>query len=343
MWLSLRPGIRVSIHGNHFRSGDLTMNHVVAFVLMVVASVNTAMAADIASAPAPNAQKAVLVTGASTGIGRKITERLTKEGYFVYAGARKEQDLRDLNAIPNVHSLRLDVTSADDIAAAVDTVTRAGRGLYALVNNAGVGLGGPLTETKEEDFHFLMNVNCYGPYRVTKAFSPLIVASKGRITTIGSISGILAGPNSGAYSMSKHAIEAFSDVLAAEMAPLGVQVSVVEPGNYNSEISKAAATRAGAPWLGDRSRYKEPDEVAAVVLQALSEPNPKRRYMITPNQREAEITIRKAIEVLVQLNEGQQYTYDRDALVKMLDESLATAKPKTSAPIVATPTTKTSK
>ena len=148
------------------------MNHVVAFVLMVVASVNTAMAADIASAPAPNSQKVVLVTGASTGIGRKITERLVKEGYFVYAGARKDQDLKDLNAIPNVHSLRLDVTSADDIAAAVDTVTRARRGLYALVNNAGVGLGGPLTETKEEDFHFLMNVNCYGPYRVTKAFSP---------------------------------------------------------------------------------------------------------------------------------------------------------------------------
>ena len=319
------------------------MNHVVAFVLMVIASVNTAMAADIASAPAPNAQKVVLVTGASTGIGRKITERLAKEGYFVYAGARKEQDLKDLNAIPNVHSLRLDVTSADDIAAAVDTVTREGRGLYALVNNAGVGLGGPLTETKEEDFHFLMNVNCYGPYRVTKAFSPLIVASKGRITTIGSISGILAGPNSGVYSMSKHAIEAFSDVLAAEMAARGVQVSVVEPGNYNSEISRSAAKRMGATGFGDRSRYKEPDEVAAVVLQALSEPNPKRRYMITPNQREAEITIRKAIEVLVQLNEGQQYTYDRDALVKMLDESLATAKPKTSAPIVATPTTKTSK
>jgi len=319
------------------------MNHVVAFVLMVIASVNTAMAADIASAPAPNAQKVVLVTGASTGIGRKITERLAKEGYFVYAGARKEQDLRDLNAIPNVHSLRLDVTSTDDIAAAVDTVTRAGRGLYALVNNAGVGLGGPLTETKEEDFHFLMNVNVYGPYRVTKAFSPFIVASKGRITTIGSISGILAGPNSGAYSMSKHAIEAFSDVLAAEMAPRGVQVSVVEPGNYNSEISRSAAKRMGATGFGDRSRYKEPDEVAAVVLQALFEPNPKRRYMITPNQREAEVTIRKAIEVLVQLNEGQQYTYDRDALVKMLDESLATARPKSPAPIVATPTTKDSK
>ena len=308
------------------------MNHVVAFVFMitmVVASINTAAAADSASAPAPNVQKAVLVTGASTGIGRKITERLAKEGYFVYAGARKDQDLKDLDAIPNVRSLRLDVTSAGDIAAAVDTVTRAGRGLYALVNNAGVGVGGRLTDTKEEDFHFLMDVNLYGPYRVTKAFSPLIVVSKGRITTIGSISGILTGPNSGPYSMSKHAIEAFADVLAAEMAPFGVRVSVVEPGNYNSEIARSAARRMGATGFGDRSRFKEPDEVAAVVLQALSEPNPKRRYMITPNQREAEITIRKAIEVLVQLNEGQPYTYDRDALVNMLDESLATARPRT--------------
>src|SRR5215467_13427434 len=98
--------------------------------------------------------------------------------------------------------------------------------------------------------------------RVTKAFSPLIVASKGRITTIGSISGILTGPRSGAYSMSKHAIEAFSDALAAEMAPLGVQVSVVEPGNYNSEISETAANHAGAPHLADRSRHKQPDELA---------------------------------------------------------------------------------
>ncbi len=90
------------------------MNQILAFVLMVTASVTAAMAADPSPAPAPHAQKAVLVTGASTGIGRKIAERLAKEGYFVYAGARKEQDLQDLNAIPNVHSLRLDVTSADD-------------------------------------------------------------------------------------------------------------------------------------------------------------------------------------------------------------------------------------
>src|ERR1700730_8206196 len=137
--MSARPVMR---RLNNFRLLFLTLS-----VLCVGLSMLRAAAADAEA----NGKKAVLVTGASTGIGRKITERLAKEGYFVYAGARKEQDLRDLNAIPNVHSLPLDVTSADDIAAAVNSVTRAGRGLYALVNNAGVGIGGPLTETKEED------------------------------------------------------------------------------------------------------------------------------------------------------------------------------------------------
>jgi NAD(P)-dependent dehydrogenase (short-subunit alcohol dehydrogenase family) len=247
----------------------------------------------------------------------------------VYAGVRKEADLKELGAIKNVQAVRLDVTDSKDIAAAVEIITKAGRGLYGLVNNAGVAISGALTDTKEEDFDFLMQVNLYGPYRITKTFAPLIVAEKGRITTIGSISGILAGRNSGVYSMSKHAIEAFADSLAAQMAPLGVQVSVIEPGNYNSEIGKSAARRLGVdPRLGDRSHYKPPDEVAEAVTQALFESSPKRRYMVVPNQTEAEWTIKKAIEQLVQLNEGQAYTYDREAMVRMLDEALANARPK---------------
>jgi NAD(P)-dependent dehydrogenase (short-subunit alcohol dehydrogenase family) len=173
-----------------------------------------------------------------------------------------------------------------------------------------------------------MDVNVFGPYRVTKAFSPLIVASKGRVTTISSISGILSAPNLGVYSMSKHAIEAFGDSLALQLEPQGVMVSLIEPGNYNSQIGATAAKRTGAPArFVDRSQYKSPDEVAAAVKAALFEAAPKRRYMVVPNQNEAEITIRKAIQELVQLNEGHAYTYDRAALVKMLDEALATARP----------------
>jgi NAD(P)-dependent dehydrogenase (short-subunit alcohol dehydrogenase family) len=278
------------------------------------------------AAPAAVSQKAVLVTGASTGIGRSITEHLAADGYFVYAGARKDSDLAALNAIKNVQALRLDVTSAADIAAAVQTVTKAGRGLYGLVNNAGVATVGTFAEMKDEEFDLVMAVNLYGPYRMTRAFLPLILAQQGRITTIGSISGILASKDLGAYSMSKHAMEAFSDSLATQLAPLGVKVSIVEPGNYDSDIGKSASRRIGLDSrITDRSVYKKPDEVAAAVELALFEPNPKLRYLVVPNQHEAEITISKQISQLVQLNERQPYSYDRAALVRMLDEALASA------------------
>jgi NAD(P)-dependent dehydrogenase (short-subunit alcohol dehydrogenase family) len=283
-----------------------------------------------AQSSATKHQEAVLVTGASTGIGRKIAERLAADGYFVYAGARKEADLKALAALPNVQPVRLDVTDLRDIEAAVSTITKGGRGLYGLVNNAGIGTLGNVANIKPEEFDLVMAVNLYGPYRITKAFMPMIIAQKGRITTIGSIGGILTDDTLTAYEMSKHAVESFTDSLAQEMAPLGVKVSVIEPGNYDSQIAKNAAGRLGieGPFT-DRSQYKKPDEVAVATEQALFEPSPKRRYMVVPNQGEAEMTIKKQIGQLVQLNEGQPYTYDREALVKMLDEALSQARPRT--------------
>jgi len=302
------------------------------FTLLGVAAFSSAQPAET-SAP-----KAVLVTGASTGIGRKIAERLSADGYFVYATARKPEDLKALGALKNVQALPLDVTHPEDIAAAVATVTKAGRGLYGLVNNAGIATVGTIADMKLEEYDLVMNVNAAGPVRMIKAFEPLITEQKGRIINIGSISGILASPNLAAYSMSKHSIEALTDSLAEQVESVGIRVSVVEPGNYNSEIGKNAMSRMGADSTAaratnyaaraDRSNYKQPDEVAAAVEQALSEMEPKRRYMVVPNQEEAERTIRKQIEQLVQLNEGQLYTYDRATLVKMLDEALAKARPQ---------------
>ncbi len=275
-------------------------------------------------------QKAILVTGASTGIGRKITERLAADGYFVYAGARKEADLQALGAIKNVQAVRLDVTKPQDIDAAVETVTKAGRGLYGLVNNAGVVTIGPLIDTTPEEFDLMMQVNAYGPYRVTKAFAPLIVAHRGRIINIGSISGILNDPDGGAYQMSKHALETFSVTLAQELAPSGVQVSIIEPGGYKSDIYKNEVERSGTgkQYVDEWTKLKEPDEVAAAVESALFEPRPKLRYMVVPIQEQAEITIKAQIEQLVQLNEGQRYTYDRATLIKMLDAALVGARPR---------------
>ena len=304
----------------------------------------TAIGGRTLAAQSPTGQQAVLVTGASTGIGRTMTELFASKGYFVYAGARKDQDIADLNKIPNVQAIKLDVTSKADIAAAVATVGRAGRGLYGLVNNAGVAVVEPLIEMEEEDLTFVFDVNVYGPYRMTKAFSKLLIAAKGRVVTTGSISGILSGPLLGAYSMSKHAVEAYTDALAAEMARVGVKVSVIEPGNYQSEMGRNVVRRMeerGKKIEGSmfekelrnlinstsaELRDPKPDDVAQAALHALFDPTPKARYMVVPNQRQAEVTLRKQIQELVQLNEGQQFSYSRDSLVSMLDQALKRVK-----------------
>ena len=315
---------------------------IVALTVVLVAWIGFGLAGNAARAEQAAKQKAVLVTGASTGIGRNVAERLASEGYFVYAGARKEKDLQELDAIDNVQSIRLDVTIQEEIEAAVETVTKAGRGLYGVVNNAGVVVVGPMIEVEEDDLEFQFDVNVYGPYRITKAFSPLIIAEQGRITTIGSIAGILSRPFAGPYTMSKHAIEGYTDSLAGEMAKFGVKVSVIEPGNYRSAISVSLKKRMDArnhsiegslfeeeqsqmmTRVGsDRSQYKDPDEVADAAMHALFDDNPLRRYMVVPNEFEAGITIKKAMQELIQLNEWQAYSYDREALIAMLDEALA--------------------
>jgi NAD(P)-dependent dehydrogenase (short-subunit alcohol dehydrogenase family) len=296
----------------------------------------------LTTAVAASAQRAVLVTGASSGIGRKITERLASRGFFVYAGARSQKDLDELSAIKNVQSVKLDVTVPSEIAAAVETVKKGGRGLYGVVNNAGVVVVAPLIEADEKDLQYIFNVNIYGPYRITKAFAPLLLESKGRVVNISSLNGIVASPMIGAYSMSKHAIEAYGDGLAAELRPFGVHVSLIEPGNYGTEIGKNLLARMDTSVVKG-SRFENqmrgtinamkafennppPDDVADAVLDAFTSDSPRMRYLVVPEANQAAIPIRKKIEELVQMNESQKFRYDRDALVKMLDDALARAK-----------------
>jgi NAD(P)-dependent dehydrogenase (short-subunit alcohol dehydrogenase family) len=277
-------------------------------------------------------QKAVLVTGASTGIGRAVTELLAANGYFVYATARKDADLAELGKLENVQPIRLDVTKQEDIDAAVATIKKAGRGLYGLINNAGIGTGGSVIDAPQQEFDLTMDVNVSGPWRMTKAFAPLIIAEKGRIAMTSSISGVLAGANTTTYVMSKHAIEGFTDSLAAELAPHGVYVSAVEPGNYKTEIYRSAAKRLGGQHearANDLDKFQPPDDVAAAFLAALSDPQPKRRYLVVPLEDQARRTIQKQIAQLVELNEGHKYTYDRETLIKMLDAALAGSRPRT--------------
>lgn len=287
-------------------------------------------------------RKAVLVTGASSGIGRKIAERLASRGFFVYAGARSPKDLDDLGKIPNIQSVRLDVTVPTDIAAAVETVRKGGRGLYGVVNNAGVAVVGPMIEVEEKELDYIFNVNIYGAYRVTKAFAPLLIESKGRVVNISSLNGIVASPMIVPYSMSKHAIEAFGDGLASEMRPLGVRVSMIEPGNYGTEIgrnlvahtdtSAFKTSRFANQWrstLNSMAQFEQnpsPDDVADAALDAFSSDNPRLRYLVVPVEGQARIVIRKKFDDIVQMNDGQKFRYDRDTLIKLLDEAIARAK-----------------
>ncbi|MCH8249709.1 MAG: SDR family NAD(P)-dependent oxidoreductase [Proteobacteria bacterium] len=285
--------------------------------------------------------ESILITGASTGIGRHLAETLAENGYHVYAGARKDADLAELNAIDNITAVRLDVTKQDQVDAVVEMIKERGTGLYGLVNNAGVGGGDTVVETPIEDQTFVYAVNVEGVYRTTQAFAPLVIESKGRIVTTGSIAGTLSWPGGSAYSGSKHWIEAFTDALAAEMEPHGVSVSVVEPGNYKSNIRRSSVSRemekvkaAGGEvteemkqaYEGTAARelaYKEPDEVSEAFMHALFDDNPLHRYMVVPNEEEQAWTIQTKLNELVQLNQWGPYSYSRDELVELLDAALS--------------------
>lgn len=304
----------------------------VALALMAAPHAVTAQEAD--------GRKAVLVTGATSGLGLRMAEVLSQNGFFVYAGARKPEDMERLNAMPNTRAVRLDVTIQGDIDAAVALVESEGRGLYGLINNAGVSVMGPLIEIPESELDFLFDVNLLGPFRVTQGFADLVIESEGRIMNVTSIAGVISSPFSGVYSMSKHGLEAYTDSLAAEMERFGVHVAAIEPGNYRSNIvasmvrrmderdysaegSRYGSMRSLVTGPLDRSNFDPPDDVANAVLDFLTTDAPKPRYMVVPNQAEAEMTIRWALQEVAQLNHDHPYSYSRDDLVAMLDAALA--------------------
>lgn len=286
------------------------------------------------------AQKAVLVTGASSGSGRIIAETLVERGYFVYAGARKQADIDELNAIENMQAIRLDVTIQSEIDAAVETVRNEGRGLYGLVNNAGVGNLGPLIEIPETEVDFIFDVNVMGPYRITKAFAPMIIESKGRITTIGSRAGMLTRVFYGPYSMSKHAMEAFTDALAFEMDKFDVKVSIIDPSGFKSKIAENSFQRMqNRGFEFEDSLYRSeweamgimesegkmelendvPEQIANAVIDTLEAENPLARYLTVGSQESANQMIEAALRRAVQVNERHKYSLSRDELVEMLD------------------------
>jgi short-subunit dehydrogenase len=289
----------------------------------------------------PDPRGSILITGATSGIGRNLAESLASDGHHVYAGARTDAEMAELNAIENITAIRLDVTKQDQVDDAVHFIKERGTGLYALVNNAGIYDGGPVLDTELGAQNLVYQVNVEGVLRTTKAFGPLVVESKGRIATTGSIAGTVSGPGFAAYSGSKHYIEAFTDSLAAELEPLDVRVSIIEPGNYQTQIRRSAVKRAMARVVGEGGiitsdmekqykameevelSYKKPDEVTLAYKHALFADAPLRRYVVVPNAGEQQFTIETKIRELVELNSWGPYSYDNEALLEMVKSALS--------------------
>jgi NAD(P)-dependent dehydrogenase (short-subunit alcohol dehydrogenase family) len=250
----------------------------------------------------------VLVTGTSTGIGEACVIRLAERGWRVYAGVRKTADgerLRD-RAPGDVRPLQLDVTDREQIADVVAELQNevARDGLHGLVNNAGVGAGGPVEYLGDDDWRFVFEVNLFGVVAMTSAAMPMLRAGSGRIVHIGSIGGRVASPGLGPYSASKHAIEALAETQRQELARAGtkVRVALVEPGAVLTDIwEKADATvselegrldgeaRDRYGWLLDqsrgfidesRARGVPASKVADAVEHALTTRRPKARYLV---------------------------------------------------------------
>jgi NAD(P)-dependent dehydrogenase (short-subunit alcohol dehydrogenase family) len=182
--------------------------------------------------------EAIVVTGASSGIGEACALDLAQRGYLVYAGVRGDADARRVAAHhANLRSVRLDVTDPDAIATAVQTVSGGGVPLLGIVNNAGIAVAGPLEFLPLEDLRRQFEVNFFGALAVTQAFLPLLRArERGRVVFVGSISGRLTPPLLGPYSASKHALRAASNALRLELAPAGIRVSLIEPGSVKTPI-----------------------------------------------------------------------------------------------------------
>ena len=238
----------------------------------------------------------VLITGCSSGIGRATASLFAEEGWTVYATAREESDIEDMECRTD----ELDVTSGADIDRVVDrTIEEEGR-IDVLVNNAGYGQYGPLEDVPTDELHRQFDVNVYGPHRLARAVLPhMRDRGEGRIVNVSSVAGRVVTPGGGAYSGSKFALEAMSDALRGEVDRFGVDVVVVEPGpvetgfreRVQDELDTGLERRPEYEWLydlvenaglfaGDAPVAVPPEDVAAVIYDAACVSDPDPRYPV---------------------------------------------------------------
>lgn len=242
-------------------------------------------------------KRTALVTGASSGMGKEIAKRLIQDGFHVYAAARhvaKMDDLAKLGATP----LRMDITKEEEIRAAVDTILMEADGVDVLVNNAGFGLYGPIEEVGIGEARYQFEVNLFGPARLTQLLLPAMRKRRsGTIVNITSMGGKIYTLLGGWYHATKHALEGWSDCLRLELAPLGINVVVIEPGlietGFGDVVAQGLLNRSGNGAYADMTRAvaksteaayghgrgTDPGVIARVVSKAVKTVKPRTRYV----------------------------------------------------------------
>ncbi|MDQ3940128.1 MAG: SDR family oxidoreductase [Actinomycetota bacterium] len=255
-------------------------------------------------------QGAVLVTGASSGIGEATAVLLAQHGHRVFAGVRQDADAERLSARDrNITSLILDVTDQLQIEQATQEIAHAlgDAGLAGLVNNAGIGRGGPVEYLSGDEWRRQFDVNVHGQVDVTRALLPLIRKATGRIVFVGSIGGRMSTPFIAPYNSSKFAVAAIADSLRGELRSFGIHVSLIEPGSVKTEIwdkgrqkTDELTTELPAEALERYGRvletarrlidYQErvgipPVKVAEVIEHALTSRRPRPRYLVGRDAR----------------------------------------------------------
>lgn len=265
----------------------------------------------------------VLITGASTGIGQATAVRLARAGWTVLAGVRLREDGERLAGEAHggrVQPLILDVTDFEQIRQAAARVSELGGGerspgrLDALVNNAGIGVGGPLELIHPDDLRKQFDVNVLAQVAVTQALLPALRAARGRIVFVSSVGGRVAMAFTAPYAASKHAIEAIGDALRVELRTSHVQVALIEPGSVATPIwdkSRAEADRVTVPdelsaqyghvldamdktLQRTAERGVPPEQVAATIERALTARTMRSRYVVGRDAR-AMIAIRRLL------------------------------------------------
>ncbi|BBM87704.1 SDR family oxidoreductase [Candidatus Uabimicrobium amorphum] len=250
--------------------------------------------------------KYIVVTGASTGIGKNLCQHLIAEGYFVFGSVRRAQDAEKLSEeFPQRFSpLVFDVTNREDVEKAVKEVQNivGDNGLFCLINNAGIAIPGPLMHIPVDEFRRQFDVNVFGVLDVTQAFLPLLGAElpqkfpPGKIINVSSVGGKLFNPFIGAYNSSKHALECMSDVLRIELNIYGIHVVIIEPGAIKTPIWEKSSGYDLSIY--DNTHYAqninsfqklvdkivagalEPDYISRKVVKILRKKKPKARYAL---------------------------------------------------------------